>query len=283
MSLIIIQDQTPDIFLSEAGPLLYQDEASSGLMLGLCGNLARAKEPPKQTPIFLRVLKNGQTVSAAVQAPPNNLVLTFGQRDELELLAKQLKTINAQFAGVVGPAHEAQLFAQIWSKLSGLSYKLGMGQKIYKIETVLIPDIPGTLYVAHAKDVDLVTQWIMEFVQESLPPNEHQPFEERKAKVIQAIENQWAHLWMVEGVPVSIAHVGRPTKNSISVSGVYTPKQLRGKGYASAVTAHLSQKMLDEGKKFCVLYTDLANSTSNKIYREIGYREVSDSNYYLFV
>ncbi|MEO2005035.1 MAG: GNAT family N-acetyltransferase [Candidatus Poribacteria bacterium] len=47
--------------------------------------------------------------------------------------------------------------------------------------------------------------------------------------------------------------------------------ELRGRGYASALVAKLSQHMLDSGFSFCVLYTDLANPRSNAIYEKIGY------------
>ena len=50
----------------------------------------------------------------------------------------------------------------------------------------------------------------------------------------------------------------------------------RGKGYASACVAAMSQHLLDGGKTFCTLYTDLSNPTSNKIYQNIGYRPVVD-------
>ena len=69
------------------------------------------------------------------------------------------------------------------------------------------------------------------------------------------------------------------TPNSIRVGYVYTPRELRGRGYASATVAEVSQRMLDSGLRFCVLYTDLSNQTSNAIYQRIGYQvvqEVSD-------
>ena len=52
--------------------------------------------------------------------------------------------------------------------------------------------------------------------------------------------------------------------------------EFRGRGYASNCVAALTQKMLDQGRKFCFLYTDLSNPTSNKIYQQIGYRPVCD-------
>jgi predicted GNAT family acetyltransferase len=69
-----------------------------------------------------------------------------------------------------------------------------------------------------------------------------------------------------------------PTPNGIRIGPVYTPPELRGRGYASACTAAVSQLLLDEGRKFCFLYTDLANPTSNKIYQDIGYTAVCDAD-----
>ena len=58
---------------------------------------------------------------------------------------------------------------------------------------------------------------------------------------------------------------------------VYTPPEHRGTGYGSAVTAAVSQHALDAGARDVILFTDLANPTSNSIYQKIGYRPVYDS------
>jgi predicted GNAT family acetyltransferase len=46
--------------------------------------------------------------------------------------------------------------------------------------------------------------------------------------------------------------------------------------------AAVSQMSLDSGKKFCTLYTDLDNPTSNSIYQKNGYKPVGDSTVYRF-
>ncbi|MGE5275304.1 MAG: GNAT family N-acetyltransferase, partial [Verrucomicrobiota bacterium] len=51
----------------------------------------------------------------------------------------------------------------------------------------------------------------------------------------------------------------------------------RGRGYATSLVAGLSQSLLDAGRRFCFLYTDLANATSNAIYERIGYVRVAES------
>lgn len=282
MKLTVIQDASPEEFLNHAGPLLYQNEPTNSLMLGLCGNLIRATEPPKSAPLLIRVLQNEKTVTAAIQTSLMNLIVTYASPNQLELLASELKKIHAHLPGVVGPAKESELFSQIWSHQTGAKSKLGMGQKIYKIEKVDEPNTPGSLRLAQPEEADLIGQWLFDFGVESLLPSEQKSLAERKEHAVKAIRNQLAYVWLVDGQPVSMAHVGRPTLNGISISGVYTPQALRKNGFASAVVAQLSQKMLDSGKKFCVLYTDLANSTSNKIYQKVGYREVSNSKHFLF-
>ena len=62
----------------------------------------------------------------------------------------------------------------------------------------------------------------------------------------------------------------------VRVAPVYTPPEMRGRGYAGAATAAVSQAALDAGVREVVLYTDLANPTSNALYQRLGYRPVED-------
>lgn len=73
-----------------------------------------------------------------------------------------------------------------------------------------------------------------------------------------------------------MAFATAPTRNTIRIGGVYTPPEWRGRGYASAVTAAITRLSLDRGYAECVLYTDLANPTSNRIYANLGYLPVAD-------
>ena len=62
--------------------------------------------------------------------------------------------------------------------------------------------------------------------------------------------------------------------NGTTVGAVYTPPEHRNHDYATAVTATITQKALNAGKKYVVLYTELDNPTSNSIYQQIGYKPV---------
>jgi predicted GNAT family acetyltransferase len=79
-----------------------------------------------------------------------------------------------------------------------------------------------------------------------------------------------------------MASATEATQNSSRIGPVYTPPEYRKKGYASACVATLSQQLLNQGYQACYLYTDLANPTSNHIYKTIGYQPVCDWNIYQF-
>ena len=62
-----------------------------------------------------------------------------------------------------------------------------------------------------------------------------------------------------------------------SVSGVYTPKEERCKGYAYNLIYRVSKEFLDGGAEYCVLFTDDSNPISNHVYEKIGYERKVDT------
>ena len=63
---------------------------------------------------------------------------------------------------------------------------------------------------------------------------------------------------------------GAPTPHDIRIAPS-TPRLLNAAGgYARALTAVVSQLQLDQGRRYCFLFTDLANPTSNRSYQSIG-------------
>jgi len=90
------------------------------------------------------------------------------------------------------------------------------------------------------------------------------------------IEAREIRVWETQGRLTSMAAGARPTGKGITLNLVYTPKDLRRKGFATALVADLSRIFLEEGYRFCTLFTDLDFPTSNHIYQRIGYRPVSD-------
>jgi predicted GNAT family acetyltransferase len=85
-----------------------------------------------------------------------------------------------------------------------------------------------------------------------------------------------------DGGPVTICATPGGTGRVARINLVYTPPHVRGRGYATAAVSALTQQLLNDGHRYCCLYTDLANPTSNSIYARIGYQPVCDVDQYTF-
>jgi hypothetical protein len=268
-------------FLAEAGELLLADEARHNLILGLAGTV---RDSPDLYPLrsFWLARHGSQVVGAAMRTPPYNLVLARPNSPEaLDALAD---AITEELPGVVGTVPESEEFAELWAARSGTRARTHMRQGVYALEQVeTFSPAPGSPRVATAEDRELVLRWWLAFGDEVL--HEGGPGRENAAAMVDhriGAEGRGILLWEDEGEPVSFAGWGGRTPNGIRVGPVYTPPELRGRGYATALTAELSQRLLDGrlfdgGRRFCFLYTDLANPTSNAIYERIGYRRVAES------
>jgi predicted GNAT family acetyltransferase len=146
--------------------------------------------------------------------------------------------------------------------------------RAYVLRQVIPPPHPpaGRLRPAALEDLETLLPWRVAFYRESL--NEEAP-DDLRDEVIRQISGGAVAVWEDKAL-VSTAVKSRPTPHGASIGAVYTPLEFRGRGYASACVAALSQQILDSGKTFCTLFTDLDYPTSNSIYQKIGYQPVCD-------
>jgi len=157
----------------------------------------------------------------------------------------------------------------------------GRRQNLYQVERAEHPNVEGRVRPAKMSERDLVIEWELGFARDAgLGPAESDPGFVTQLVDKGLAENTFA-LWEVKDAPVSTARVRRIASIGARVSGVYTPPHLRGGGYASALTAALSQQVLDSGK-WCCLFADAANPLTNRIYQRIGYRLVAGYSDILF-
>jgi predicted GNAT family acetyltransferase len=85
-----------------------------------------------------------------------------------------------------------------------------------------------------------------------------------------------------DGGPVSVVAMSPPVAGVPRIGPVYTPPAHRRRGYAGMAVAEVSRGALTAGARTCMLFTDLANPTSNKIYAEVGYERFGDWAEYRF-
>jgi predicted GNAT family acetyltransferase len=256
-----------DEFLERAGPLLLADEPRHNLILGIAGTV---RDRPEAYPDAAFWVVDG---AAALRTRPYNLVLAR-PRDEAALQAL-VETIDDDLPGVSSPAPEAFDFARLW----GRPYRVVQEHNVFALREVIEPrGVNGSWREATRDDLELLFNWWRAFVAEAIPEDDQGPAGDLE-QIERRLDSDIAGfgLWSVDGEIVSLCGYGGRTPHGIRIGPVYTPPELRGHGYASALTAEVSQRLLDGGREFCFLYTDRANATANAIYERIGYRKVCEA------
>ena len=269
-----------DAFLTEAEFFLEQHEAQFNLILAILDSVKRGEQ---KHPPFLALVKNhaGEIDTLAIRTPPWQLLLAKGSNAGVEAVADVLLSTHAEIPGVHGPEQESRAFGRLWSEQKGVKAIPHKQLCCYMMTRVLSVDMAsGAMRTAGAEDHLLIMRWSDRFHEDAATGD---PENERRARMEFMLEQGRLVLWEDNGKPVAMAGWHPSPPRGCRIGYVYTPPELRRRGYGTALTAALSQQLLDTGLKYCFLYTDLANVTSNNIYRAIGYQPISESHEYRFV
>ena len=272
--------EDPSQFYQWVKNYLLNQEVFNNLLLGICDQLIHHPEIYDSQPYLATVESNGEVIAVAMRTPPRNLILSnLKDLAALEAIAQDLHFNQEVIPGVNAPTSEAQIFVARWRSLTGKSYHLQMAQRIFQIQKVRFSSqVEGYLRVGTEKDRELLKSWYDAFSLEALGKIES----DGERWVERQLKNGTAFFWE-DQVTVSIACNNRSTPNGAGITMVYTPPEYREQGYGSACVAASSENLLDKGYKYCFLFTDLANPTSNHIYQKIGYQPVGDYNSYSFI
>jgi len=269
-----------DDYLTAAGDFLAAREAEHNLILGICSNLRDTPEAFIAPPYLATVSAVDRVVAVALQTPPFQLVLS--EVDDLAAIAALADDlVDRDLPGVVGPVEHVRAFVDARVARGGPAGRLRFSERIYRLTEVTPPrPTPGHPRVAVPADRELVARWIHGFMREALGEDDPAETDDLIDRWL-AGRGRTLHLWD-DGQVVSLAGVGSATPNGIRIGPVYTPPESCNRGYASALVAAVSQAELDAGRRFCFLFTDQANPSSNHIYRTIGYEPVRDVDAYRF-
>jgi GNAT superfamily N-acetyltransferase len=243
----------------------------------------RARGPAafgETTPLFGWWRSGGGEITAALlHTPPYPVLLTRLPERSAEPLAEALVAGRRQLAGVNAAQGDAAPFAAAWSRLTGASSRESRRSRLFRLERLQPPDPgpPGAAREATAADRGLLESWLAAFGEEI-----GESYQNPSDVVDDKLSYHGLTLWEAGGAAVSMAGRNRSAAGAVRVAPVYTPPEHRRQGYAGAVTAAVSQAALDAGAHHVVLFTDLANPTSNALYQRLGYRPVEDRVVLLF-
>ncbi|MFI6084407.1 GNAT family N-acetyltransferase [Streptomyces sp. NPDC051217] len=264
------------MFRSEAGAFLVARPDLHTMLLSGLDSIEHPRSGGTAPPTLLGWWREGDgapTTAAFVWIPPHLLTASHLSLAAGAGLARLLSTDAHPFTGLLADNASVRAFSEGWETITGAVPDGGPSLRLFRLEQLVPPGAapPGTPRVATGDDRSLLHDWCTRFVAEAgtLGADLDRFIDERTAR------GGW-RLWTVAGEPVAVAAMTSVVSGMARVTPVYAPPEHRGRGYGAAVTAAVSQAALDAGAEHVLLFTDLANPTSNGLYRRIGYRPVSD-------
>ena len=198
----------------------------------------------------------------------------------VDALAERLAADGAELPTAGGPVEVARAFAHRWARLAKVVATVQIEERIYEASVVVRPSaVAGSMRAYTAADRPLAIEWMGAFFAEAMPGSP-------EGRVERFVDDRAAGLgslvlWEHEGHAVSLAGHAGETPNGARVGPVFTPPELRGRGYASAVTAALTEQLLERPAILLPLHRS-REPTSNSIYQRIGYRAVTDITLWRF-
>ncbi|MBM0235453.1 GNAT family N-acetyltransferase [Micromonospora sp. STR1_7] len=268
-------------FAVTAGDWLRREPVLHNVLLTLVADRLSGDVPLSGDERFVRVVDGGATVGAVVWTPPRGPLLGAVPVAAARTLAEYVVRAAPPLAEVHGPVPAVVEFARRYAERANLMAVPGTAQRIFQLDAVRPPTgVPGHARPATAADRDLLVAWAAAFAAETTP--DRPPVDLSGQVDARLPHGDLLWLWERAGTPVSTAWLSRPVAGVARVSGVYTPPEQRGRGFASGCVAHASRHALNAGATTCALYTDLSNPTSNHIYQTLGYHPVSDAAQWRF-
>jgi GNAT superfamily N-acetyltransferase len=280
----------PVAFLDVAADHLAEQPVLSTVVSGVANrtasDLAAGVPWPEGVPRWFAAVIDGDEVTGAAMRTARfgaypAFLLPMPDQAAL-LLARTLIERDEPLAAANGALPAVRIFCDEMAAHSGGTTTIGQHTRLFELGELMDPGpVEGRLRPATVDEQGLVSSWYDAFMADAdeqagrepgTSPHESLSPEDMRRR----IESGRTFVWEDESEqPVHLTAASQPSYGVSRIGPVYTPREHRGRGYASAAVAQVSKLLRDSGERAC-LFTDQANPTSNKIYEAIGYRRVVD-------
>lgn len=232
---------------------------------------ARAGRLPGAESLFAWALRpGGQIGFFAMRTAPWPMLVSELDDGDAEALIERWLPEDPALPGVSGVPAAARALAAAWQERTGGRVRCRMRDAMYVLQEVIDPARwpAGSLRQAGERDRELLVAWERAFVRDAgvIPGAAAEAELTIERRLSQAAQYLWE-----DRRPVSTLALSPAVAGTVRIGPVYTPPSQRGRGYASAAVATACREALGRGAHRCMLFADLANPTSNKIYAAVGF------------
>jgi hypothetical protein len=226
-----------------------------------------------QKPLYWATVEEGpQIVGCAFRTPPYRLGITALPLEAIPALVDSVGLVYRTLSGVAGPEPAATAFTAAWLERHGGSSFVRARQQLLEHRAIIplarVP--PGALRPAIVADGSIAQAWGAAFARETgLTALDGSVC----ARLIAA---RRLYFWDDGGARCMVGLL-RETSDAAAIGILYTPPQLRERGYATASIAALSRHLLDRGLSRSYFCLDPADGATYSICVRLGYGVIQNT------
>jgi uncharacterized protein len=234
---------------------------------------------------YVAGLEDGELVGVAAHAW-NGLLLLQAPLETAAIAQACVDASRRPVVGLTGPLGQVRA-ARAALGLAGAPASLEEDELLLVLDVdELVLPAPEACGGAHCRtplpsERDTLCAWRVAYEIECLGRQDSEELRARSGEWIDA-QLEEAVIWVAvcEGKPVSLSAFNAALPDIVQLGGVYTPPELRGRGYAKAVVAHSVQAGRARGATRAVLFT--SNPSAMRTYEAVGFRRSGDYGLVLF-
>lgn len=206
----------------------------------------------------------GDVTAVVVETPPHRPVVSPISARAVAALADRWEAPRR----VLGPIPTVHALADAWNTRPDDE----IAGRLHRLDHLTPPAAATPTRVAARGDAAAVWDAVRDFHREATP----QDPPPRRAMVEAGLERGRYVVAVADDAPVALAAITPTVLGVARVGPVYTPPAHRGRGHAASVTAAAVRLARDHGADEILLFTDLANPTSNALYSRLGFVAIAD-------
>jgi uncharacterized protein len=237
--------------------------------------------------VYAGMFSDGQIVGVAAHAW-NNIVILQAAFDVKLLVCTLIELSRRPVKGVSGPweqvneARQALGLVDVQAALDGCEDLFAL-----ELSNLTIPQAlsSGRITCRHpcVEDLETLISWRITYNVEAIGLSDTPELRNKSRSDIATLAEE-RNLWVLaEGDRlVSVSAFNSCLSDCVQIGGVYTPPELRGRGYARSAVAGSLLEAADSGVKRAVLFTDVDNAAARRAYESIGFERVGDYGLVLY-
>jgi len=230
---------------------------------------------------YAALLEGGSIVGVVAHYWNGNLVFQSSGCENI-LWRVAVRASRRPVGGLIGPGDQVAVAKKALG-ITGSDVQMDQKERLFflNLEDMVVPEMLSSGRVRGRRsepgDLDLLTAWGTAYSVEALGAQEGpELWAENRNSAVRFQREGRTWVLELEGAPVASSSFNTAIKEAVQVGGVWTPPEMRGRGYGRCVVAASLLDARREGVEQAILFTGEGNLAAQKAYRALGFRHIGD-------